>query len=104
MTAFIVILLSTLYTYILVIGRKFIENNVLNTVNIELSKQLRLHLLPHGVTLCFTYTIHNDDPQTGRTYLFEDNTVLHHVEVSLILTAIYVCMHAYIYIYIWMCC
>ena len=28
-------------------------------------EQLKLHLLLHGVTLCFTYTVDDDNPQTG---------------------------------------
>ena len=37
---------------------EFSENKVLDTI-VEKLKQLMLHLLPHGVTLCFTYA--NDD-------------------------------------------
>ena len=54
--------------YIVVKTREFSKNNI-NIINIEL-KQLKLHLLPHGVTLCITYS---DDLQTGA----EDGWVLH---------------------------
>ena len=44
--------------------REFSKNKVLNIVNVQL-RQLRLHLLLHVVTLCFTYTNDDDDLQTG---------------------------------------
>ena len=53
-----------LSTYILPMTREFSENKVRNIVNVEL-KQIRLHLLPHVVTLCFTYADDDDDLQTG---------------------------------------
>ena len=56
--------------YVVVKTREFSENKVLNIVNVEL-KQLKLHLLPHVVTVCFTYVY-----------------VLH------------ICMYVYIYIYV----
>ena len=51
-----------IYIYIVVKTREFSENKVLNIVNVE---QLRLHLLSHVVTLCFTYADDDDDLQTG---------------------------------------
>ena len=33
-------------------------------------KLLKLHMLPHGVTLCFIYTDDDDDPQTGAVGFF----------------------------------
>ena len=44
--------------------REFIENKVLNIVDVEL-KQLKLYLLLHVVTLCFTYADDDDKLQTG---------------------------------------
>ena len=44
--------------------KQFSENKMLNIVNVELS-QLKLHLLLHVVTLCFTYADEDDDLQTG---------------------------------------
>ena len=38
---------------------------MLNIVNIELNYQLKIHLLPHCVTLCVIYDIDHNDPQTG---------------------------------------
>ena len=38
-----------------------------NVLNIEL-EQLKLHLLPHGVTLCFACADEGDDPQTVAEY------------------------------------
>ena len=49
--------------YIVVTMKQFSENKVLNIVNVELY-QLKLHLLLHAVTLCFTYADDDDDLQT----------------------------------------
>ena len=54
-------LVYPIYIYIVVTTKEFSENKVLN--NVELL-QLKLHLLPHVVTLCFTYADDNDDLQT----------------------------------------
>ena len=65
---------------------------VLCILHIVLSKQLKLHLITHGVTLCFTYTVDGDDLQTiivNGVCL----TVSHRAEVIAILAT-------YIYIYI----
>ena len=35
-----------------------------NIVNVELGKWLKLHLHLHGVTLCFTYSVDDNDAQT----------------------------------------
>ena len=51
-----------LYICMVVKTREFSENKVLNIVNVEL-KKLKLHLLPHGVTLSFTYADGDDDLQ-----------------------------------------
>ena len=59
-----------MYVYIVVKTWEFSKNKVLNIVNVGLS-QLRLHLLLHVVTLCFTYT--DDDLPTGGQDLFEDH-------------------------------
>ena len=48
--------------YVVAKTRKFSENKVLNIVNVELI-QLQLHLLPYGVTLCFSYADDDDNPQ-----------------------------------------
>ena len=59
-----------MYIYIVVTTKEFNENKVLNIVNEE---QLKLHLLPHGVTLCFTYADDDGDLQTGLyiyTYIY----------------------------------
>ena len=53
-----------IYIYIVVYTREFSEDKVLNIVNVELW-QLNLHLLPHVVTLCFTYADDDDDLQTS---------------------------------------
>ena len=55
-----------LWSFIIVcfIGLKC-HNYALNLCFVYVYKQLRLHLLPHGVTLCFTYVVDDDDPQTG---------------------------------------
>ena len=47
--------------HVIVMTRGFSKNKVLNIVNVEL-KGLKLQLIPHFVTLCFTY---DDDLQTG---------------------------------------
>ena len=44
---------------------------MLNIINVKL-KQLKLHLLPNSVTLCFTYADDDDDlktPGTGETLI-----------------------------------
>ena len=51
-----------IYIYIVVTTKEFSENKVLNIANVELL-QLMLHLLPHVVTLCFTYADDDDDLQ-----------------------------------------
>ena len=53
-----------IYIYIVVTTKEFSENKVLNIVNVELL-QLRLHLLLHVVTLCYTYADDDDGLQTG---------------------------------------
>ena len=53
-----------MYIFIVVKMREFNENKALNIVSLEL-RQLLLHLLPHGMTLCFTYADVDDDLQTG---------------------------------------
>ena len=52
-----------IYIYVVATTKEFSENKVLNIANVELL-QLKLHLLPHVVTLCFIYA--DDD-------LFEDH-------------------------------
>ena len=42
---------------------KFIENKVLNIVDVEVVKKLKFHLLLNGVTLCLTYALDGNDPQ-----------------------------------------
>ena len=37
---------------------------MIDIVNVELSKQLKLHLLPHRVSLYFAYAIDDGDLQT----------------------------------------
>ena len=53
-----------IYIYIVDKTREISENKVLNIVNVELL-QLRLHLLLHVVTLCFTYADDDGNLQTG---------------------------------------
>ena len=52
-----------MYTYVFK-TREFSKNKVFNIVNVELW-QLKIHLLLHVVTLCFTYANDDDDLQTG---------------------------------------
>ena len=51
-----------IHVYTIVKMREFSKDKVLNVMNIELKQ---LHLRPHSVTLCFTYTDDDDDLQTG---------------------------------------
>ena len=54
------------YTYVYTyssLDDKIQENKVLYVENVDLN-QLMIHLLPHGVTLCFTYAFDDDDLQT----------------------------------------
>ena len=60
----VMLLLLIIYIYIVDKKREFSENKVLNIVSVEL-KQLKVRLLPQGVTLCFTYADNDDDLQTG---------------------------------------
>ena len=53
------------YIYTVVATKEFSENKVLIIVNVELY-QSKLHLLPHVVTLCFTYA---DDNHLSSTCL-----------------------------------
>ena len=59
-----IIIYKYICMYIVVTTKEFSENKVLNIVS-----QLKLHLLPHVVALCFTY---DDNLQTGA----EDGWVL----------------------------
>ena len=69
MYIYIYILMRTavLYIYMYIYSsydERISEDKVLNIVNVELS-QLKLHLLPHVVTLRFTYADDDNDLQTG---------------------------------------
>ena len=46
--------------------RQFSKNKVLDMINTELSKQLKLHLLPYSATLWLIFAVGDyDDTQTG---------------------------------------
>ena len=51
------------YAYIVAKTKEFSKDKVLNIANVELLN-LKLHLLLHVVTLCFTYADDDDDLQT----------------------------------------
>ena len=68
---------ACLCIYIVVEMMKFNRNKVLIIMDVELSKQLRLHLLLHGVTLCFTYAVDDDDHQALLMLLLNCTSVQH---------------------------
>ena len=89
------------HIYVVVKMRIFRENEVLNIVDVELSKQLQLCLFPHSVTLHLAYT----NPQTCLMIVAYNGvceTMCHTREVSVILI-VYVCMYTFMHIYICMC-
>ena len=53
-----------MYIYIVIKMKESSEDKVLNIAHAEL-KQLKLHLLPHVVTPCFTYADDDDGLKTG---------------------------------------
>ena len=81
-----------IYLYIVNETSKFTENNMLNVINVEISQHLKLHILLHGVTLCFAYAIDDDNPQT----LSED----HVTPCGSMCMFNYLCIYACAYLYI----
>ena len=55
---------NSIYTYKKSL-KKLSKNKMLNTVNTDYSKHLKLHIFPHDVTPFFTHTIDDNDSQTG---------------------------------------
>ena len=52
-----------MHAHIVAKTRKFSVSKVLNIVYVELTKQIKLHLFPHGKTF-YSYAVDDDDPQT----------------------------------------
>ena len=67
---------------------------MLTIVDIDLSKQLKLSLLLHGVLLCFTCAVDGDDHQMGVMYAGFDIYSSRHARMTLDSRSINLALHA----------